>query len=119
MGSFWTPWRIPPNLVPGQRVEVTQFLWNAGGDTVRARLQLVGAGVNAPEHRVTVLPGALVTVVDTLQVPLSATTEPYFLRLPRDGAMYRWGNSPDATLPASPPLLTAVADARRRRPSHA
>jgi LmbE family N-acetylglucosaminyl deacetylase len=98
------------NLVPGQRAEVTQFLWNAGGDTVQARLQLVGAGVNAPEHRVTVLPGALVTVVDTLQVPLSASTEPYFLRLPRDGAMYRWGNSPDATLPASPPFLSAVAD---------
>ncbi len=98
------------NLVQGQRVEVTQFLWNAGADTVRAGLRLVGTGVKAPEHRITVLPGAMVTVVDTVQLPLTATTEPYFLRLPRDGAMYRWGDSPDATRPASPPLLSSVAE---------
>ena len=96
------------DLVPGQSVEVTLTLWNAGTTSVRAEL----LGYFAPvghHHTVVVSPGEMVTVTDTVRIPVTATTEPYFLRLPRDGAMYRWGRSPDASLPASSPLLTAVA----------
>ena len=95
------------DLVPGQSVEVTLTLWNAGSTSVHARL-----GFDepiSPLHDVVVLPGEMATVVDTVRLPAAATTEPYFLRLPRDGAMYRWGKSPDAGRPASPPLLTALA----------
>ncbi len=51
----------------------------------------------------------MATVTDTFTLPTSASTEPYFLRLPRDGAMYRWERSPMAGQPASLPLLTANA----------
>ncbi|HQR17010.1 MAG TPA: PIG-L family deacetylase [Gemmatimonadales bacterium] len=95
------------DLVPGQSVEVTLTLWNAGSTAVRARL-----GFDAPIRAlrdVVVPPGEMATVVDTVTLPATATTEPYFLRLPREGAMYRWGASPEAGLPASHALLTAVA----------
>ncbi|TFG45945.1 MAG: hypothetical protein E4H41_03650 [Gemmatimonadales bacterium] len=97
------------DLVPGQRVEVTLSLWNAGGSPLRASVGVVGAGVTQAANSLRVLPGAMATVVDTIQLPASATTEPYFLRLPRRGAMYQWGSSPDRGAPASPALLTAVA----------
>jgi len=97
------------DVVSGGTVEVLISLWNAGASPVRARLGLTGlAGVPAPKS-VEVPPGQMVTVADTVRLPTTATTEPYFLRLPRDGALYRWGNAPEAGLPASPPLLSAVA----------
>jgi len=97
------------DLVAGQSVEVTLSLWNAGSTPARAHLGVNGATVVRPPHVVVVQPGEMVTVTDTVTIPATASTEPYFLRLPRDGAMYRWGSSPDAALPASPPLLTASA----------
>jgi LmbE family N-acetylglucosaminyl deacetylase len=97
------------DLIPGQPVEVTLYLWNAGSEPLRATLDVNGEGVRRAASPVTVLPGAMVTVVDTVRLMASATTEPYFLRLPRSGAMYQWGNSPDRGAPASSPLLTAVA----------
>lgn len=97
------------DLVAGQPVEVTLSLWNAGSAPAHAHLGVNGAAVMRPPHVVVVQPGELVTVTDTLTIPATASTEPYFLRLPRDGAMYRWGNSPEAALPASQPLLTASA----------
>ncbi len=99
------------DLVPGQSVEVTLMLWNAGTRPVRAKLGVRGAQVvhRSPES-VTVEPGAMATVVDTVELPATASTEPYFLRLPRQGAMYRWGDSFTAGAPASPPLLTAEAE---------
>ncbi|HRZ08880.1 MAG TPA: PIG-L family deacetylase [Gemmatimonadales bacterium] len=97
------------DLVPGQSVEVTLTLWNAGWEPVHAALAITGATTGPARPSVPVAPGELLTVTDTVRLPPAATTEPYFLRLPRDGAMYRWGNSPDAGRPASAPLLTAVA----------
>jgi LmbE family N-acetylglucosaminyl deacetylase len=95
------------DLVPGQSVEVTLTLWNAGSTTARATLGFFE--VTGSFHDVIVLPGEMVSVTDTLPLLATATTEPYFLQLPRDGAMYRWGASPDHGLPSSSPLLTAVA----------
>ena len=97
------------DLVAGQSVEVVLSLWNAGPATVRARLGLTGLSGLSQAAAIVVPAGELVTVTDTVQIPATATTEPYFLRMPRDGALYRWGKAPEAGLPASPPLLTAVA----------
>ena len=97
------------DFVPGQPVEVTLYLWNAGSQPLRATLGVSGATVNGPRHELVVSPGEMAAVTDTVTLPTSASTEPYFLRLPRDGAMYRWGRSPVAGQPASPPLLTATA----------
>ncbi len=95
------------DLVPGQSVVVTTTLWNAGTVPVEGDLGLHGVGVHLQHPKTTVAPGEMVTVTDTVRIPADATTEPYFLRLPRDGAMYRgawWGGRP-----ASPPLLEALA----------
>ncbi|HEX5004342.1 MAG TPA: PIG-L family deacetylase [Gemmatimonadales bacterium] len=98
------------DLLPGDSAEVTLTLWNAGDTEVRASLGLEGwPGLRAPTP-VRVGPGRTATVVDTIRVPPTASTEPYYLRLPRQGAMYDWGSAPAATQAASPPLLTAVAD---------
>ncbi len=96
------------DLVPGQSVEVTLTLWNAGSEPVRGALGVYGTTVVRPSHQVVVAPGEMATVTDTVTLPANATTEPYFLQLPRDGAMYRWGASSYAGQPASPPLLTAA-----------
>jgi len=98
------------DLIPGQAVEVTLSLWNAGTTPARARLALEGFAGLPSGSPVTVPPGQMATVVDTVRLPASASTEPYYLRLPRDGATYRWGGAPEAGMPASPPLLTAVAE---------
>ncbi len=98
------------DLIAGQVLEVTISLWNAGTAPVRARLALDGIAAPPVARSVTVEAGEMATVVDTVRIPASATTEPYYLRLPRDGAMYRWAHAPEAGRPASPPLLTAVAD---------
>jgi len=95
---------------PGEPLEVTLTLWNAGATPARARLGLEGLPGLPASVEVSVEPGAIATIVDTIRIPADATTEPYYLRLPRKGAMYDWGQAPEATLPASPPLLTAVAD---------
>jgi LmbE family N-acetylglucosaminyl deacetylase len=96
------------DVIAGQQVEVIISLWNAGRAPVQAQLGLTGLP-GVPASRVTVPAGEMVSVTDTVRIPATATTEPYFLRLPRDGALYRWGNAPEAGLPASPPLLTATA----------
>jgi LmbE family N-acetylglucosaminyl deacetylase len=97
------------NVVPGEPVVVSVSLWNAGAEPVRAQLGVRGAPGAGAARTVTVAAGQLATVTDTVRLPASASTEPYFLRLPRDGSMYRWGHSPNAAQPASPPLLTAFA----------
>lgn len=97
------------DLVPGQSVEVTTMLWNAGAVPVRGTVSIMGVGVARHHPGTMVAPGEMVSVIDTIHLPMNATTEPYFLRLPRDGAMYRWGAAPTASAPASPPLLEALA----------
>jgi len=98
------------DLITGQSVVVTLSLWNAGQRPATARVGLSGFSGLPATAPVTVAPGDMVSVTDTVRVPATATTEPYFLRLPRERAMYRWGNAPEASQPASPPILTAVAE---------
>lgn len=102
------------DILPGESTEVTLTLWNAGDSAVTATLRLEGLPGLRPGTAVTVAPGQVGTVVDTVRIPASASTDPYYLRLPRRGAMYDWGTAPEATRAASPPLLTAVADLGNR-----
>jgi len=98
------------DLLPGQEIEVSVSLWNAGLRPVRARLRLQGVVTTAPGDLLTIAPGTMATVVDTVRLPTDASSEPYYLRLPRDGAMYRWGNPAERGTPFAEPLLAAVAE---------
>jgi LmbE family N-acetylglucosaminyl deacetylase len=99
-------------VVPGQRLPVRLTVWNAGTRPATADFALdapQGWGVVAcAQARVTVAPGTVshcameVTVAE--DAPL---TTPYFLRAPRDGAMYRWQGDPAFWgEPFEPPPLT-------------
>ncbi|MEZ4587893.1 MAG: PIG-L family deacetylase [Gemmatimonadales bacterium] len=101
-------------LIPGSEVEVTLSAWNAGSDAVRTRLRLAapdGWSVRADcLGRALELPaGEIERCTATVSVPASAPiSNPYFLRAPRDGAMYRWvGPASVYGLPFDPPLLVA------------
>ena len=100
-------------LVPGQRVPVRITAWNGGSRAAEAGFALVApagwevAGCNAPQ--VTLAPGTVAACVMEVVVPEDAPiTTPYFLRAPRDGAMYRWsGERAVWGEPFEPPLLRA------------
>lgn len=102
-------------LVPGQRVPVRLTAWNGGSRPAEAIFALVapaGWGV-APcaGLRVTVAAGTVAACVMEVTVPEDAAiSTPYFLRAPRDGAMYRWGGKiSDWGEPfESPPLWARV-----------
>ncbi len=100
-------------LVPGQRVPVRLTVWNAGHKPAVAEF-----GLSVPEGwavipcrgiRVTVEPGTVSSCIMDITVAEDAPpTTPYFLRVPRDGAMYRWRGSPASWGdPFEPPPLTA------------
>ncbi len=100
-------------LVPGQRVPVRLTVWNGGSRSAEANFALVapaGWGV-APcaAPRATVAAGTVAACVMELTVPEhAAISTPYFLRAPRDGAMYRWGGAiSDWGEPFESPLLRA------------
>lgn len=86
-------------VIPGQRFPVTLTVWNAGATPAAAEF-----GLLAPESwtvtpcaspRVTVDPGTIATCQVEVTVPDDAPpTTPYFLRAPRDGAMYHWSGDP-------------------------
>ncbi len=60
-----------------------------------------------PDHPAVVAGGSMALWRTRVTVPDDApATQPYFLELPRDGAMYRWPEAPELrTLPFQPPLL--------------
>jgi LmbE family N-acetylglucosaminyl deacetylase len=108
-------------VAPGQTVDVEITLWNGGAAPISVRdltpdllpdprwsTDPVGDG---PAEDPVVAPGALLTRRWRVQVPRDAAlTEPYFLRQPREGDLYRWG--PDEpgvriTEPFERPPLTA------------
>jgi LmbE family N-acetylglucosaminyl deacetylase len=102
-------------IVPGQRLPIRLTVWNAGQKPAAAEFGLAAPGGWALEPcaamRVTVAPGTVSTCVMNVTVPEDAPyTTPYFLRAPRDGAMYHWKGDPaywgDPFEP--PPLLARI-----------
>ena len=83
-------------LVPGQQFAVRISVWNGGSRAADADFALIApAGWNvatcAAPH-VAVPAGTVAACVMNVAVPEdAAVSTPYFLRAPRDGAMYRWG----------------------------
>jgi len=107
-------------LVPGQAVEVTARLWNGGRRSVvgpDAGLDLPDGwkadrrGVEGLTDEGTLPPGGLATWTYDVVVPGDAPlSRLYYLRQPREGAMYRWPRDPDLWgLPRDPPLVTGEA----------
>ena len=112
-------------LAPGQTVDVEVTLWNGGADSVHVRglsPQMQDRGWSAgpvgpaPEMEAAVAPGGLLARQWKVQVPEGAAlTEPYFLRQPRDGDMYRWPEDarvPVMAQPFEPAPLAACGSAR-------
>jgi len=102
-------------LAPGQRVPVRITVWNGGSRPAEADFALIApagwevAPCAAPHA--TIAPGTVATCVMNVGVPEDvAISTPYFLRAPRDGAMYRWGGErSDWGEPFEPPPLQARA----------
>jgi LmbE family N-acetylglucosaminyl deacetylase len=106
-------------IAPGQTLEVEITLWNGGADSVRVRGLTPGmphdagwsAAVGGGDGDTVVPAGGLLTRKWSVQVPEGADpTEPYFLRQPRDGDLYRWPQDervPSISDPFEPPPLTA------------
>ncbi len=105
-------------VTPGQRVPVHLVIWNAGRDTLTVtrvpgvlgwgrRSQWSAGACQLAGERIP--PGALRRCEYQLPVepPLS---QPYYLRLPPDGAMYRWDGAPaNWGEPFEPPLRATFA----------
>ena len=102
-------------LVPGQKIPVRLTVWNGGARPAEAGFALItppGWTVEpCATARAVVAPGAVASCALTVTLPVdAAVTTPYFLRAPRDGAMYRWdGSMADWGEPFEPaPLLARV-----------
>ncbi|HYH83001.1 MAG TPA: PIG-L family deacetylase [Longimicrobium sp.] len=106
-------------VVPGQEVALTVSLWNGGTRpvTVAALEPRVPEGWSVTGADSTPLPagplaaGAVATRRFRVRVPAGAApTEPYFLRQPRDGDLYRWpGDWGVQARPFEPAPLRAAA----------
>jgi hypothetical protein len=92
-------------VVPGQLLHWTLSSWNASDAPRTAAMQAVEciplAECHSPERKTeprTIQPGQVAT--DTVGYPVldQPPSSPYFLRLPRDGDLYRWPEGrPDQT----------------------
>jgi LmbE family N-acetylglucosaminyl deacetylase len=100
-------------LLAGDAFEVRLTAWNAGPAPARVAIQLGipggwtvsrGGCPDAP-----VAPGEVLHCTVAVTVPEGAPpTTPYFLRLPRTGALYQWPAQPGILGdPFEPPLVTA------------
>ena len=112
-GLIVDAWSTDGRIVPGQRLPVGLTVWNAGTRPTAAEFALsapTGWTVTpcAPAL-VTVAPGTVSACAMEVAVAEGAPlTTPYFLRAPRDGAMYRWQGDPSAWgEPFEPPALMA------------
>ncbi len=102
-------------LVPGMRVGLRLSVWNAGTRSAGARISLTvpdGFLLQGPclDREVTVEAGAVHHCPVTMTVAANARpTQPYFLELPRFGALYRWGGFPALWgEPFDPPFARAT-----------
>jgi LmbE family N-acetylglucosaminyl deacetylase len=83
-------------VVPGQEFQLALTLWNGGSAPVDVRSlePRLPAGWRAEPLDAlpgTLAPSTIATRRFRVRVPADASlTEPYYLRLPREGAMYRW-----------------------------
>ncbi|HET9949937.1 MAG TPA: PIG-L family deacetylase [Longimicrobiales bacterium] len=100
-------------VVPGQTVRVRAALWNARGLTLREpeaalevpegwSYELVSTEGLTPDG--SVAPGTLAAWTFDVDVPADAElSRLYYLRQPREGAMYRWPDEPELwALPRDP-----------------
>ena len=106
-------------IVPGQEFGVTVTLWNGGTRPVAVggleprvpQGWTVTAADSTPLPSTPLAAGAVATRRFRVRVPADARpTEPYFLRQPRDGDLYRWpGDWSVQGLPFEPAPLQAEA----------
>ncbi|HEX7050135.1 MAG TPA: NEW3 domain-containing protein, partial [Longimicrobiales bacterium] len=104
-------------ITPGQRFGIELSVWNGGARPVSIRaLEPVlpegwRAEPDAPLPAEPLAPGTMATRRFTVSVPGDApATEPYYLRRPRDGDLYRWPADPRLRgLPFQPPTVRALA----------
>ena len=100
-------------IIPGQVVPVRLTVWNAGQKPAAAEFALTAppgwAVAPCAATRVTVEPGTVSSCVMNVTVAEDAPlTTPYFLRAPRDGALYQWRGDPAYWGdPFEPPPLAA------------
>ncbi len=111
-------------VTPGETLPVTLSVWNDGTDTVGVVAGLLrheGYDI-APGDcgvRRTVPPGTLYECRPEVRVdPAAPPSTPYYLRQPRQGAMYQWSGDPaDWGLPFAPPFAAQFDIAVGRRAS--
>ncbi len=98
-------------VTPGETMPVTLTVWNDGTGPVDVMARLlprdgfdVSPGDCGVKHQVA--PGTLYRCRPEVRVdPKAAPSTPYYLRLPRRGAMYQWSGDPaDWGLPFAPPF---------------
>ncbi|MGH7586786.1 MAG: PIG-L family deacetylase, partial [Gemmatimonadales bacterium] len=113
-GMLLDAWANEPQVVPGDSLDVTLTVWNAGPAEAGVRLELFsGAGWPVPQPDPLCEPlarGAVRTVRARVPVPADAhPSDPYFLRAPRHGALYDWSGIPASWrgLPFEPAPLSA------------
>jgi LmbE family N-acetylglucosaminyl deacetylase len=108
-------------VVPGQEFELTMRAWNGSGEPIElSRLEpvLPSGWTASPRDRApeSLAAGTMATRTFDIRVAADAiSTEPYFLRIPRDGALYVW---PPQIGPVGIPFerdpVQAVAEVRIR-----
>ncbi|HYJ80751.1 MAG TPA: PIG-L family deacetylase [Longimicrobiaceae bacterium] len=107
-------------IVPGQEFGMEVGLWNGGArpvavDSLAPALPAGWTAVRTDSAAAReVAPGALLVRRFRVRVPADAApTEPYFLRAPRDGDLYRWPEDGGArALPFEPAPVRAAARVR-------
>jgi LmbE family N-acetylglucosaminyl deacetylase len=112
-----------PHPVPGETVGLTVTVWNGGRGEVTVgeiepvlpaawthTVQPTTNGPAAPRAGTVLPPNGVVRRAFRVQVPADAApTEAYFLRSPRDGALYRWDTTDTLrTLPFAPAAVRAA-----------
>jgi len=105
-------------VVPGETFALELTVWNGGTRPVHVHALEPAlpdgwrATAEAPLSAEPVAPGALLTRRFSVAVPADAPpTEPYHLRAPRDGDLYRWPDDIEIRgLPFEPRAVQAVAE---------
>lgn len=121
-GTVLDAYTAAHEVVPGQQISVTLLAWNAGADTVRTTFGwsegnsvrfAVVARPTCLDGEAVIPPGAVERCVIPMQVRSDADAdEPYFLRSPPDGAMYRWDGDPTTWGDAFGPVLSGTFHVR-------